>query len=235
MEEVGAGVVQREPEAARRLHGDRDLLALAEPPARDRDAVDEEPGPALERVEHARLPLPTNDRARVALLAARLRVARRAVQDDLGRLAGDGLRLAPVGDDDRQDPRRRGERVVAEELGLRQAPPELEGRLARTRLAPEGGAGARARALPLHLGLELAQRVVGHDEPEVRERLLREVGREAVRVVEREQELAVDDVGALGRVGLGVLADLRDPDVERLGEALLLGADRALHARHLGA
>src|SRR5437667_5580273 len=43
VEEVGAGVVQREPEAARRLHGDRDLLALAEPPARDRDAVAEEP------------------------------------------------------------------------------------------------------------------------------------------------------------------------------------------------
>src|SRR3989441_10210666 len=104
-----------------------------------------------------------------------------------------------------------------------------------TRLAPEGGAGARARALPLHLGLELAQRVVGHGEAEVRERLLREVGREAVRVVEREQEVTVDDADALGRVRLGVLADLRDPDVERLGEALLLAADHALHARHLGA
>src|SRR5207237_2509838 len=125
--------------------------------------------------------------------------------------------------------------TYVEEYGPLQARPVLSGVLARSVPAPEGAAGARALALPLHLVLELAQRFVGHGEAEVRERLLREVGREPVRVVEREQELAVDDADALGRVGLGVLADLRDPDVERLGEALLLGADRALHARHLGA
>src|SRR2546427_3768556 len=37
VEEVGAGVVEREAEAARRLHRHRHLLALPEPAPRDRD------------------------------------------------------------------------------------------------------------------------------------------------------------------------------------------------------
>src|SRR2546427_4720572 len=90
VEEVGAGVVEREAEAARRLHRHRHLLALPEPAPRDRHPVSEEPGPSLERIEDPPLPLPADDRARVALLATRLRVAGRPVEDDLRFLPRDG-------------------------------------------------------------------------------------------------------------------------------------------------
>ena len=82
-------------------------------------------------------------------------------------------------------------------------------------------APARARALDLHLGLELLHRLRRHGPAGVLEDLLREIGRETVRVIEREEKLPVGDFSRVVGVGLEVLADLDRAEAERLAEALL--------------
>src|SRR5262245_26066715 len=113
---MGAGVVELEPPAAGRLDGDRHVLALAEAALRHPQAVDYEPGPAELRVEDVAAALAAGDLAGVADLAAGFRVERRAVEDHLHLVASHGFPAPPAPRHHREDPRGRGQRLVAEEL-----------------------------------------------------------------------------------------------------------------------
>jgi hypothetical protein len=80
--------------------------------------VNDELAAAVVRVLDDPLPLPSHDRARVAHLAARLGIGGRAVEDDLDDRALRRLGEAPPLADQGEDPRRRCQLRVAEELGL---------------------------------------------------------------------------------------------------------------------
>src|SRR5215813_7421206 len=90
-------------------------------------------------------------------------------------------------------------------------------------------AGPCPLPLSVHLALPGGLGLVGHAPASLLEDLLGEVAWKPVRVVEREQEFPVDGSSlALPPVRGEELVDLLHPDVERLGEALLLLADDLL-------
>src|SRR5262249_45406985 len=113
-----AGVMEPEPLAARRLDGDRHVLALAEAPLHDPQSMRDQARPAVLRVDDLAASLPSADDAGVADLAARLGVERGAVEDHLHLVTRDRLAPPPPARDHREDPGRRGHRLVAEELAL---------------------------------------------------------------------------------------------------------------------
>src|SRR6185295_707044 len=71
----------------------------------------------------------------------------------------------------------------------------------------ERGAGARAVTLRFHLGVPGRVRLVVDDPAAILQHVLGEVPRESVRVVEGEQEPAVDRTAAARPLGSQVLVD----------------------------
>src|SRR5437899_12902832 len=106
---MGRRVVAAEALPSRRLDGDRHVLALAEAALGDAQPVDDQPALVL-GVEDVPPPLPAREDAGVADLAARLRIARRAVEDGLDLVAGDRLPAPLALAHHGEDPRRRRER-----------------------------------------------------------------------------------------------------------------------------
>src|SRR5262249_55934160 len=158
--------------------------------------------------------LAADDLARVADLTARLRVARRPIQDHL-----DGVALArlaaprpvPFPDDD-PDARRRRQRVVAEEALRPERVRDRRVEGARALLRAEARARAGALPLALHLLLECGKALRRHRPAGVLEDLLRQVGGKPVGVVEREQKASVRDLPRVAPVLVQVLADLGHPE-----------------------
>src|SRR5581483_3892706 len=134
--------------------------------------------------------------AGVADLAAGLGIRGRAVEDDLDLVTRARLAHTSAIRDQGQDRGRGGERLVAdEELWPRQRALDLlieRDRLARVAVAAEAGPGAGALALRLHLLRPHPLGILGDAPALVDENLLREVAREAVRVVQGEQQAPVD-------------------------------------------
>src|SRR5438105_15627402 len=107
----------------------------------------------------------------------------------------------------------------------------------KPKLAP-----ARALALRRHLGVPRRGGFVGDTPALVLEDLLREIARESVRVVELEQETAVDGQGGrnfgtrrrrnvVPTVRFDILVDSGEARLERLCEPLFLVANGVLDAR----
>jgi hypothetical protein len=235
VEQVGPGVVLAQSLPPARLHAHRHLLALAQVALGDRHPVHDELAAAVERVLDRALPLASHHEAGVALLAARLRVRGGTVEDDLH-----GLALPcfppplPVGHQG-QDARGRGERAVAEELRLGELgrEPLVDRDVGIAAVArPERRLGAGALALRLHLGVEDPVRFRGDPPARVLEHFLRQIGREPVRVVEREQEASIDHRrGRAGGATIDLLLDAGHAEIEGLREALLFLAHRLGHPR----
>src|SRR5439155_50454 len=94
--------------AARRLHADRHVFALAEAPAAHAHAVDEKLRAAVVRVDDLATAVAPDERTDVAHLTARLGVSRGAIEDhlDLGALRHFGhtpLPLPPLGGEELLD------------------------------------------------------------------------------------------------------------------------------------
>src|SRR5262249_23613209 len=153
----------------------------------DPEPMGDEAGAAVLRVHDLAAPLAAREDAGVADLSARLRVERRAVEDDLYLVARDRLAAPPAVRNHRENPRRRGHRLVAEDLSLGGA--GQEGRVARAAVAPrpaERRARAGALALRLHLLVVLDIGLGSGREAQLLELVLGEINRETVCVVEGE-------------------------------------------------
>ena len=240
VEQMRPGVVLAQALAARRLHADRHVFALAEAPAAHAHAVDEKLRAAVVRVDDLATAVAPDERTDVAHLTARLGVSRGAIEDhlDLGALRHFGHTPQPIrAIDEGQDPCRRRERLVADELHRRDVggEPMIEARPVAAFLGRKRRAGPGPLTLGVHLALPRDLGRVGHAPAGVLEDFLGEVAREAVRVVEREQELPVDGPSLpLPPLRGEELLDLLHADVERLREALFLLADDLLDASALG-
>ena len=92
VEQVRPRVVLANPEPARRFDAHRHVLALAEAARDHLDAVDDQLGAAIVRVDDLPAALAPDDGPRVADLAARLGVRGRAVEDHLHLVAGRDVR-----------------------------------------------------------------------------------------------------------------------------------------------
>ena len=118
VEKMRPRVMQPQPQAAARFDGHGHLLVFPQAALRHANAVNDELAAAVVGVLDDPLPFPPHDRARVAHLAARLGIGGGAVEDDLDDLAlrrlGEAAPLADQG----EDPRRRRQLRIAEELGL---------------------------------------------------------------------------------------------------------------------
>src|SRR5437762_3394281 len=117
VEQMRPGVVLAQALAARRLHADRHVFALAEAPAAHAHAVDEKLRAAVVRVDDLATAVAPDERTDVAHLTARLGVSRGAIEDhlDLGALRHFGHTPQPIrAIDEGQDPCRRRERLVAD-------------------------------------------------------------------------------------------------------------------------
>ena len=198
--------------------------------------MDDQPALVL-GVEDVPPPLPAREGAGIAHLPARLRIARGAVEDDFHLVTGDRLRSAAALVHEGEDPRRRRERPVTEELDLGEGRGK---RLEDGRPVAGDGAEARARACPLalslHLGLVFGLGLRRDGEATVLENLLGEVDGEAVGVVEREEDPArhappvpVPGSHRPGRPALDLGLDPLEPAIEGLGEALLLQPAELAH------
>src|SRR5215467_8386722 len=258
VEEVRPRVVETEALTPARIHGDRHLLVLAQVPLGHVDTVDDHLAAAVVGVLDGPLPVAADDGAGVAHLPARLRIGRRAVEDDLHRLPLARLgEPAPPGHEG-EDARGRRQLRVAKELRLGELRSELTVDLhgAFAVAGAERGAGPGARPLRLHLRLELLLRRLGHGKASLLEDLRGEIGWEAVRVVESEQELPIHRPRKLGtdhaarllrgtmwipwavsshlNVTSGtpdVFVYLCHPETKRLRKAFLFQLHRAFHTR----
>src|SRR5262249_24397406 len=140
----------------------------------------------------------------------------------------EALDLAAVAHD-RLDNAFRGLGVVAQELGRADLFAQREPHRIGSRLARARPGGARLLALALHGGVEAFEL----DADAARAlRMLGEVERKAVGVVERERDLAGKIVAARERAAR--LVENREPALERLAEAALLEFER-LRNQRLGA
>src|SRR5205823_5803389 len=188
-----------------------------------------------------------DERAAVADLSARLGVPGRAIEDDFDLVAGRGLAHPAVVGHHGEDRRRRGQRLVADELlRPREAAADLlveRDRVGHAVIRAERRLRASPLALRLHLALPGGVRVVSHAPALVDEDLFREIAREAERVVEREQEATVDRPPAARALRLRVLLDAAHALIERARELLLflphrlddppaLAADLGIRAAH---
>ncbi len=158
------------------------------------------------------------DRAGVADLAARFAVERRAVQDDLDRLAGLRLLDRPVRPDEPQNPRLRLGLRVAQELRRPSGKPDVD-LGPRARPVPESVAGPAAADRPL-LGQRLLEPGLVDFQTLFAGQLDRQVEGEAVGVVEPE------DLAPRQRVG-DRLAPLRGLFRQILDQRLEPGHPRA--------
>ena len=196
------GADRRAPLAVdRQPHG----VATREPPRLERADMDEEPVRLALRVGHAearaRLRL---DHPGVADLAARLAVERRLVDHDRAALARfQRLGLGAVLDE-RKHGRFRHLGVVAEELGRAEPVAQRQPDAGSRRVAGAGPARASLGALPLHGVVERGE--IDADAARF-QRVLGQVERKAVGVVELERRLAVEDVAGPQRTGRFVEQD----------------------------
>ena len=170
-----------------------------------------------------------DEAAGVALLAARLGIERRLVDDQPAGLAGLERRRFLAVDDDRRDLALGALGVVAQELGgadllAHVEPDRLVGRVARA-----GPRRARLGALLVHRLLE-ARRVDG--DVARAQHVLRQVEREAEGVVELEGDLALQR--AAGAQAPGLVVEQLEAGAERPLEARLLELQR-LGDQRLGA
>ncbi len=207
-----------------------DCLAVLEAAALDGAEVHEQPASLLLRVGDAeQRALGALDDALVADLAAGLAIERRLVDDDrrlIARLQRLGF-LAAL--HQRDDLARRALRVVAEELGGAGLLLDLEPDALGRGLAGALPGFARFGLLPLHRGVE----ALGVDGDAARaQRVLGEVERETVGVVELERRLAGEHVALLQLAGR--LAEQAEPLLQRLLEARLFQVQR-LGDQRLGA
>ena len=182
--------------AARRLHADGHVLALAEAASAHADVVHEELRPAVVRVHDLAAAVAPDQRGGVAHLTTGLGVGRRAIEDhlDLGAFRHVRHATQPIGDVDQgQDSRGRRERLVTDELHGREVGGDalIDRRLVGA-TATERGARARAFALGLHLLIPLSTGALGDAPPSGLKLFLGQLSRKAVRVVELEQEAPVD-------------------------------------------
>ena len=200
VEQMGARMVELEPLAPPRLDGDGHLLVFSQGALDHSHAVDDHLAAAVVGVLDGSLPVAPDDGAGVAHLAARLRVGRRAIEDDL-----DGLAQARLGAAADPPPPGRESGRAWPSACTRGIAAWAAARRAGDRSRPSRRPRPRRRktrprapvALRLHLRLELLHGLGGYRPALVLEDFLGEIGREPVRVVEREEKLAVDDLDAL--------------------------------------
>src|SRR5262249_28624055 len=139
--------------ATGRLYAHRHLLALVEPTRTHLDAVHDELGPTVVRVDDLAAALTTQHRSRITDLATRLGAGGRAVEDHLDVDPFRRLDRAVPAPHDGQDPGRRGELPVAHELDGGKL--GTEALVDGSRLGAVGETEARSRACPLALRLHL--------------------------------------------------------------------------------
>ena len=225
--------------AALVVHLELDLGAKPRPARHDLAEMDEQPVGLLLRVGDHDLEAVAADRAGVADLAARFAVERRLVDHhrNLGPFGGriHGLAVAHHCRDHAFCLFRR----VAEELGGAKPVAQFVPDGFRGRLAGAGPAGAGLGLLPLH-GVGEAGDVDRN--AALAQRILREVERKAVGVVEPEGRLAVEHVArgqVLRRVGEQPeparqgLAEPRFLELQRLGDQRLAAHQFGIGLAHL--
>ena len=210
-----------DPQRQRRADLQRPLLDL--------DLVDDQVAEPLLRVEHVEPQAGREHQPGVADLAARFAVERRLVEDEPAALAAPERTDLGAVAHDRARHALGGLGLVAEELGraepLAQSEPHRLGR----RLARAGPGLARLGALALH---RRGEAVVVDAHAARAQRVLGQVEREAVGVVELERDLAGELGAGLERARL--LLEDRQAAHQRRAEARLLELQR-LGDQRLGA